>query len=141
VKEPVTATAVEPANVPDDKPVAPKAVAKQVEVLFDSLPSGGVYAEGKSAELCRTPCKHNLEVVEGDSSLRTFIVKTDGYRDGAIVIDLTTTKREFSVTLEQLTPTDSPDQPHQGDQVDEVHQDHQDHQDRRQEARHDDRAG
>jgi len=96
---------VEPAIAPDPEPaVAPPVAAAQVEVRFDSLPSGGVFAEGKSAELCRTPCSYKLEVPAGDTQARKFIVKTDGYKDGTILVDLAQAAREFSVTLEQMQP-------------------------------------
>ena len=79
-----------------------------VTVRFDSLPSGGVFAEGKSAELCRTPCEHNIDMKDGGATdRRTFIVKSDGYRDGTIVVDFTRQERELRVTLEQLIPTNT----------------------------------
>ena len=106
VSDPAVTPTTEPTTEPTSAPtITPTAPAKQIEVLFDSLPSGGVFAEGKSAELCRTPCKHNLEMGEGSTTLRTFIVKADGRKDGVIVIDLTQPTREFSVTLEQIMPT------------------------------------
>ena len=105
-KPPASETAVTPTPVapPPAPTITAQAPAKQIEVLFDSLPSGGVFAEGKSAELCRTPCKHNLELAEGAPTLRTFIVKADGRKDGVIVVDLTQPTREFSVSLEQIMP-------------------------------------
>lgn len=94
-------------------PVAPPTVAQptitptvtepqQIEVRFDSLPSGGVYADGKSAELCRTPCAFNIDLADGGpADKRTYIVKAAGYDDGVVLVDLTTSQREFSITLAQ----------------------------------------
>ena len=75
---------------------------EQIELRFDSLPSGSVYAAGKSAELCTTPCTFNIDLADGGpADKRTFVVKALGYTDGIVVVDLTTAKREFSVTLGQ----------------------------------------
>ncbi|CAN5805551.1 hypothetical protein BH11MYX3_BH11MYX3_04060 [soil metagenome] len=75
---------------------------QQIELRFDSLPSGGVYAAGKSAELCTTPCAFNIDLADGGpADKRSFVVKAAGYTDGVVVVDLTTAQREFSVTLEQ----------------------------------------
>ncbi|MBL9017894.1 MAG: serine/threonine protein kinase [Myxococcales bacterium] len=76
---------------------------KPIEVQLDSLPSGHVYADGKSAELCTTPCKLNIDPNDGDAAdKRTFVVKADGYHDGVVVVELASAQREFSVTLKQL---------------------------------------
>jgi hypothetical protein len=75
---------------------------QQIAVRFDSLPSGGVYADGKSAELCTTPCEFNIDLADGGAAdKRTFIVKSNGYTDGVVVVDLTSPLREFTVTLQQ----------------------------------------
>ncbi|MBA3455258.1 MAG: serine/threonine protein kinase [Deltaproteobacteria bacterium] len=105
-KQPGTALTVTPAAPEPSVPVV-----KQVGLRFDSLPSGGVFADGKSAELCQTPCTHNVDMQDGGSTLRTFFVKSDGHRDGVIVVDLTQAKREFSVTLERYEPVVVPPQP------------------------------
>ncbi|MEO7095167.1 MAG: hypothetical protein ABI175_18040, partial [Polyangiales bacterium] len=85
--------------------VTPPTVAtkpQQIAVRFDSLPSGSVYADGKSAELCTTPCEFNIDLADGGAAdKRTFIVKSDGYTDGVVLVDLTSPMREFSVTLQQ----------------------------------------
>jgi len=96
---------VAPASDPEPAAVVPPVPAAQIEVRFDSLPSGGVFAEGKSAELCTTPCSYKLEVPAGDTGARRFIVKAAGHKDGSIVVELAQPQREFSVTLEQLVPT------------------------------------
>jgi len=96
VPAPVVAPHVEPAPVP------PPAKPQQVELRFDSLPSGGVYAEGHSAELCRTPCAFNVDLNDGGATdQRSFVVRSEGYLDKTIAIDLTSAKREFLVTLER----------------------------------------
>ena len=85
------------------KPEPTLAPRKPIEVQFDSLPSGRVYADGKSAELCTTPCKFNIDPNDGDAgNTRTFIVKADDHQDGIVVVDLTSAQREFSVTLKQV---------------------------------------
>jgi eukaryotic-like serine/threonine-protein kinase len=96
---------------------APAAVLppQLVEVRFDSLPSGGVFADGHPAELCRTPCAFNIDLSDGGSAdHRGFVVRRDGYTDAPITVDLTTTKREYRVVLQQaaapaVTATDRTD--------------------------------
>ena len=80
----------------------PVAKPQQVELRFDSLPSAGIYEAGHSAELCRTPCAFNVAVgQDGDrGGTRTFIVRSQGYLDKAIVVELAASQREFHVTLE-----------------------------------------
>jgi eukaryotic-like serine/threonine-protein kinase len=84
-------------------PIDPAAEQPQfVELRFDSLPSGGVYAEGQSAELCTTPCATKLDMKDGGSTQRrAFIVKSTGFKDGRLDVDLTAAPREFKVTLER----------------------------------------
>jgi hypothetical protein len=96
--KPVSAT-----TQPIDPAVKPTQPAELIEVEFDSLPSGAVFADGHAAELCRTPCRYNIDLRDGGAAdKRTFIVKADGYRDGQLVVDLTGTQRKFGTTLEQL---------------------------------------
>jgi serine/threonine protein kinase len=108
-----TASTVEPSSAPS--PVAapsttpiespPPARPRQLELRFDSLPSGGVYADGHSAELCRTPCAFDVDLADGESTdHRTFVVRSDGYRDKPVEVDLAGAQREFHVTLERLAP-------------------------------------
>jgi serine/threonine-protein kinase len=102
--QPVTtpaAVVTQPAQPVVTQPVVP-AKPTQVELRFDSLPSGGVFADGRSAELCKTPCSFNLDLADGGSAdKRTFIVRADGYVDGVVVVDLAAAQREFTVRLEQ----------------------------------------
>jgi Protein kinase domain len=94
-KPAIVASAIEPAPAPVVK-------QKLLEVKFDSLPSGGVYAGGRSAELCRTPCTYNIELDDGGSTeQRMFVVRAEGYQDSVIVVDLAGTKRDFQATLER----------------------------------------
>ncbi|MFT3695227.1 MAG: protein kinase [Kofleriaceae bacterium] len=89
---------VEPAPPP---PVTP--VAKHVELRFDSLPSGGVYAEGHSAELCRTPCAFDVDLGDGEAQdKRNFVVKSEGYVDKVIAVDFTGAQREFHIQMERV---------------------------------------
>jgi hypothetical protein len=75
------------------------------EVRFDSLPSGGVFAEGHAAELCRTPCTFHIDPADGGpTDHRGFVVKRAGYLDGPITVDLAGTTREFRVSLRQASP-------------------------------------
>ncbi|CAN5644958.1 hypothetical protein BH11MYX1_BH11MYX1_28870 [soil metagenome] len=92
----------DPPALADPPPVA-KSPAQQVELRFDSLPSAGIYEAGHAAELCRTPCAFNVEVgADGNArGTRSFIVRSDGYLDKSIVVDLAAAKREFHVTLDR----------------------------------------
>ena len=82
--------------------VDPPPRPQQLEVRFDSLPSGGVYADGQSAELCRTPCSFNIDLKDGGpADHRTYVVRSEGYKDLSVVVDLESSKRDFKVTLEQ----------------------------------------
>jgi hypothetical protein len=102
IVEPTAQPIVEPAAQPVAPPVAHGTV---IEVRFDSLPSGGVYATGRSTELCRTPCAFNIDLADGGpTDHRDFVVKRDGYADGPLTVDLTADKREFQVMLAQVAP-------------------------------------
>jgi serine/threonine protein kinase len=80
--------------------------SKLVELRFDSLPSGGVYADGRSAELCRTPCNFNVDLGDGGPrERRAFVVRADGYEDKRVEIDFTVSQRDFSVSLTRIPPT------------------------------------
>ncbi|MGN6104821.1 MAG: protein kinase domain-containing protein [Kofleriaceae bacterium] len=75
------------------------------EVRFHSVPSAGVYAEGQTTELCRTPCVHNIDLRDGGATeSRSFLVRSPGYKDAAIVVDLRGQEREFKVSLERRAP-------------------------------------
>jgi serine/threonine-protein kinase len=92
---------------PTTSPIEPTAVPPTlVELRFDSLPSGGVYADGRSAELCRTPCKFNVDLSDGGpADRRTFVVRADGYEDARVEVDFTKSERDFSVSLVRSAPT------------------------------------
>lgn len=92
-----------------EPPPPVQAPVKQIELRFDSLPSAGVYAAGRSSELCRTPCAFNVDLADGGpTDKRLFVMRADGYRDKAIEVDFTAEKRAFNETLEQLVPTKQP---------------------------------
>jgi len=93
-KPPPTAAPIDP---------APPARPQLVELQFDSLPSGGVYEAGRSAEKCRTPCSFEVNASDGGPK-RTFVVRSDGYRDKPIEVDLLGAQREFHVSLERIEP-------------------------------------
>jgi serine/threonine protein kinase len=83
--------------------------AKLVELRFDSLPSGGVYADGRSAELCRTPCRFDVDLTDGGpTDKRTYVVRADGYQDGKVEVDFDASRRDFSVSLQRV-PVLAPD--------------------------------
>ncbi|MBA3817863.1 MAG: serine/threonine protein kinase [Deltaproteobacteria bacterium] len=110
------ATAV-PAGSPSAAPLEQAPVTPQVfELRFEAQPSGGVYAEGQAAELCRTPCAHNIDLRDGRSTeRRTFVVRATGHKDKLVHVDLTAPQREFRVTLDLLetipTPPGQPGEP------------------------------
>jgi hypothetical protein len=80
-----------------------KPATKLVELKFDSLPSGGVYADGRSAELCRTPCNFNVDLGDGGpTDRRTFVVRSEGYKDQKVVVDFSSDKRSYAATLERI---------------------------------------
>lgn len=97
-----------PQPQPQPQPTAapidlPEPTPTLVALRFDSLPSAGVYADGHSAELCRTPCKFNVDLTDGGpTDRRTFVVRTDGYQDERVEVDFTAAKREFSVSLAKV---------------------------------------
>jgi serine/threonine-protein kinase len=97
---PPSVAAIAPIEVPATKPT-------MIEVRFDSLPEGHVYADGRSAELCKTPCAFDIDVKDGGDK-RTFVVKSDGYKDGIVVVDLTASQREFRVSLEPNVVVETP---------------------------------
>jgi serine/threonine protein kinase len=91
------------------KPTTAPIVQKLVELRFDSLPSGGVYAEGRSAELCRTPCNFNVDLGDGGPpDRRAFVVRANGYEDKMVEVDFAVSQRDFSVSLTRL-PGAAPD--------------------------------
>ena len=94
--------------MPSVEPAPPEVSAqkpRQIELRFDSLPSAGVYAEGHSAELCRTPCAFNVDLADGEATdHRNFVVRSEGYKDKTLTIDLTAAQREFRITLEREAP-------------------------------------
>jgi serine/threonine-protein kinase len=92
---------------PTTSPIEPAPTTpKLVELRFDSLPSGGVYADGRSAELCRTPCNFNVDLTDGGpTDRRTFVVRADGYEDARVEVDFTKSERDVSVSLVRSAPT------------------------------------
>ncbi|MEO8552243.1 MAG: hypothetical protein ABI678_19840, partial [Kofleriaceae bacterium] len=108
---PVTAAVVVAPTVEPVPPPPPPPRPRQIELRFDSLPSAGVYAEGHSAELCRTPCAFNVDLSDGEATdHRNFVVRSEGFLDKTLAIDLAGAQREFHVTLErdqaQVDPTE-----------------------------------
>jgi serine/threonine protein kinase len=86
---------------PTDEPApTPQPTVAAIELRFDSLPAAGVYADGRSAELCRTPCAHRVDPRDGEQL--TFVVRAAGYKDATLVVDLKGEQRDFKVSLDQL---------------------------------------
>ena len=95
------AVAAPVAMIPGDP--APPLKPKLVEVRFDSLPRAGVFADGHSAELCRTPCAMNIDLSDGGATdQRAFVVREEGYQDKHVVVDLTAAHPELHATLDRL---------------------------------------
>ena len=109
---PVQAPVVVMPTVEPAPPETPAQKPRQLELRFDSLPSAGVYAEGHSAELCRTPCAFNVDLADGEATdRRNFVVRSEGYKDKTLTVDLTAAQREFHVTLEREVTADVDPQP------------------------------
>ena len=107
--EPVAAAAPAAKPAIESTPIAPAKPVRFVELKFDSLPSGSVFEAGHSAELCHTPCTFNVDLTDGGpTDKRTFLVRSEGYTDGAVAVDLAAAQREFAVTLEKLAVADKP---------------------------------
>ncbi|HEX3757135.1 MAG TPA: serine/threonine-protein kinase [Kofleriaceae bacterium] len=101
---PAAATIAAPAATPAATPPAAPHPAL-LEVRFDSTPSGSVYADGQSTELCRTPCSFDIDPADGGpADQRVFVVKRDGYVDRSVTVDLATGPREFQVALTRAEP-------------------------------------
>ncbi len=91
------------APIEQESAQGPAAPARLIELKFDSLPAGGVYAEGRSAELCKTPCSFNVDLRDGGpTDKRTFVVRAEGYEDKRVVVDFKVSQRDFSVSLTRL---------------------------------------
>jgi serine/threonine protein kinase len=85
---------------PIAEPIAPPA-ATTVAVRLDSTPAGDVFADGATTPLCHTPCTYDIDPKDGGSpDQRRYVVRSDGYQDGAIVVDLKGAQRDFKVALE-----------------------------------------
>ncbi|HET9625914.1 MAG TPA: serine/threonine-protein kinase [Kofleriaceae bacterium] len=93
-------------------PAAAPAVARPelIAVRFDSAPSGSsVYAHGRDAELCRTPCSLDIDLTDGGpADVRAFDVKHAGFTPGQVTVDLTGDQRAYSVALAPVTPDPEP---------------------------------
>jgi hypothetical protein len=108
--------AIESTPIPAAKPV------RFVELKFDSLPSGSVFEAGHSSELCHTPCTFNVDLTDGGpTDRRAFVVRSEGFADGTVTVDLTAAQREFGVTLERLAAGDKPVVPEKPVAVDKHH--------------------
>ncbi len=103
---PAAAPVVAAKSAIESTPIAPETKpVRFVELKFDSLPEGGVFEDGHSAELCRTPCSFNLDLQDGGATdKRNFVIRAANYRDGRVAVDLTAAQREFGITLEHLQP-------------------------------------
>ena len=93
VGEPATAAA----------PLPPARRPALIELRFEATPDGAVFTEGRSTELCRTPCAFDIDPADGGSTTRRgFVVRRAGYIDRPVVVDLTGAQRAFHVVLQPL---------------------------------------
>jgi serine/threonine protein kinase len=81
--------------------IAPPPAPALIAVRFDSEPSGGgVFARGRAAELCRTPCALDIDLTDGGpTDARVFDVKRAGFAAGQVTVDLTAGSRAYTVVL------------------------------------------
>jgi hypothetical protein len=84
-----------------------------IEVRFESTPSGSVYADSRTAELCRTPCSFDIDPADGGpAGHRRFVVRRPGYADSPVTVDLTGGTRDFQLALRPLAePAPAPPAP------------------------------
>jgi serine/threonine-protein kinase len=108
--KPASRAPAAPAAVP--APPTPAAIApppparpQLVEVRFDAQPGGSVFAEGRPAELCRTPCAFEIDRSDGGpADHRVFVIRRTGYVDSPITVDLAGDQREFHAVLQRGAP-------------------------------------
>jgi eukaryotic-like serine/threonine-protein kinase len=107
---PVIAAAT-PTPATTAQPIEPApARSRLVEIRFDSRPAGGVFADGQTTELCRTPCTLNIDLADGGpADRRSFVVQRAGYSPGLVTVDLTSRTREFRVELQPVPARPSPE--------------------------------
>ena len=100
------------ASAPAATPAPPPAPAL-IEVRFESTPSGSVYADGRTAELCHTPCSFDIDPADGGpTGHRGFVVRRPGYADSPVTVDLTGGPRDFQLALRPLAePPPAPTPP------------------------------
>jgi serine/threonine protein kinase len=100
----------------DTKPVVPKidpkpevavvpALPASITLKFDSLPSGGVYVDGQSAERCTTPCSFDVAApAAGAPTTQGFVIKAPNYKDATLEVDLANVQPQYTIRLEQNVP-------------------------------------
>jgi serine/threonine-protein kinase len=95
-----------PAAAPVLVTPTPAARPELIAVRFDSAPSGSsVFAHGRDAELCRTPCSLNIDLTDGGAAdVRAFDVKHAGFAPGQVTVDLTGDQRAYTVALAADSP-------------------------------------
>jgi hypothetical protein len=80
-----------------------------IELRFDASPDGVVFAEGQSAELCRTPCAFDIDPASGGPATRRgFVVRRAGYQEQPVTVDLAGPQRVFHVVLQPLPGPGTP---------------------------------
>jgi hypothetical protein len=107
-----TTAARAPASTPSPQP-APPPPPVLIEVRFESTPSGSVYADSRTAELCHTPCSFDIDPADGGpTGHRGFVVRRPGYADSPVIVDLTGGPRDFQLALRPLAePAPAPPAP------------------------------
>ncbi len=83
----------------DPPPAAPRAPA--LELTLESQPSGAsVLEDGSLAVVCRTPCALTLPPLEeAGSDVRRYLVRSEGFLDATLAINLRGSQRHFLVPL------------------------------------------
>lgn len=79
------------------------------ELTLESQPSGAsVLEEGSAAVVCRTPCALTLPPLEhAGGNVRRYLVRSEGFVDATLAIDLRSSQRHFLVPLvAKLGPQD-----------------------------------
>ncbi|CAN5852778.1 hypothetical protein BH11MYX2_BH11MYX2_01330 [soil metagenome] len=101
VTKPVETTPIETTRNVAAKPATPASIT----LKFDSLPSGGVYFDGQSAERCTTPCSFDVAApAAGAPTVLAFVIKATNYKDATLQVDLANLQPQYTARLEQNVP-------------------------------------
>ncbi|MBP9085986.1 MAG: protein kinase [Kofleriaceae bacterium] len=106
----MSVTGASPGSAAVSVTAVPGNPTRPIEVRFEATPSGGVYVEGGSVELCHTPCSLSIDVADGGStSTRTFMIRAEGRVDQPVLVDVSPVgRREYAVQLAEKTSMGTP---------------------------------